>query len=295
MEKFFLQSKPWEKFQNNAHYGTFRIESQLIIKHHLPLGKCWFYCPKPQDLSGMFFRKVRTLANKENAVFLKIDPEAELRFPSRTKVAKSSFIQPPSTLVLDLRLSQKELLSKMKPKTRYNVRLAEKHNVKVIEKTNEKAVNIFCDLADKTSERQKIRYHSKMYYQKMIDTLRGEGMVELLVAEHQNKPVAANIILYYGGTAYYLHGASDNRYRQCMAPYLLQWKAIQRAKRKGMKKYDFWGIMPSEKRKAKNAKYKNWEGITKFKEGFGGNEINYPETVDVIFQPGWYWIYNLIK
>ena len=69
-----------------------------------------------------------------------------------------------------------------------------------------------------------------------------------------------------------------------MAPYLLQWEQIKEAKKRGCIEYDFWGIDD-----------KKWPGVTRFKKGFGGQEITYPGAFDLIFQPIWYRLYKIAK
>ena len=69
-----------------------------------------------------------------------------------------------------------------------------------------------------------------------------------------------------------------------MAPHLLQWEQIKEAKKRGCIEYDFWGIDD-----------KKWPGVTRFKRGFGGREINYPNAHDLVFQPIWYLIYKIAR
>lgn len=295
MNKSFLQSRLWEKFQESVHKKTFRIEDILVIKNHLPLGKCWLYVPRVSRINGTFLRKLKTIAHKENAIFAKLEfnDDFDLGKIEKLRLKKSDPIQPPSTLILDLKSTKEELLSQMKPKTRYNIRVAERHKIKVISKNDTQAVEIFYRLAKLTGDRQKIEYHPKLYYQKIIEASRGKA--EVLTAEYQNQPIAANVIFYHRDAAYYLHAASDHNYRELMAPYLLQWKAIEKAKRKGCRYYDFWGIMPGNGQSVTGNRYKNWEGITRFKKGFGGKEIDYPGAGEVVFQGGWYAIYHLVR
>jgi lipid II:glycine glycyltransferase (peptidoglycan interpeptide bridge formation enzyme) len=114
--------------------------------------------------------------------------------------------------------------------------------------------------------------------------------VELWVAESLNNDIiAANLMVFYGDTATYLHGASNYAFRALMAPNLLQWNLIQEAKKRGFKYYDFHGIAPNE-----NPKHP-WAGVTRFKKGFGGEIANYPGTYDFIYETGWYKIYKLFR
>ena len=118
----------------------------------------------------------------------------------------------------------------------------------------------------------------------MLEVLGNKGMVKLFLAKYQNKIIAANLICFFGQTATYLHGASDYNFRQIMASHLLQWQAICQVKSQGLKYYDFYGIDE-----------KKWPGVTRFNKGFTGQEITYPGAFDLVFQPGWYKIYNLAR
>lgn len=106
----------------------------------------------------------------------------------------------------------------------------------------------------------------------------------LFIAEYQGKTIAANLVNFFGPTATYTHGGWDWEYRSLMAPHLLQWEQIKEAKNRGCKAYDFWGIDKI-----------NWPGITRFKKGFGGKEVNYIGTFDLILKQAWYSAYILVK
>ena len=207
-----------------------------------------------------------------------------------TLITKS--IQPADTLILNLNHATQELLNSFHPKTRYNIKLAEKHNVRV-EKLDSARFEDCWNLFLKTGERDEFGLHAKSYYQKMLAL----PEVELWVARKENNAIiAANLMVFYGDTVTYLHGASDHNFRQIMAPSLLQWTLIQEAKTRGYAYYDFHGIAP-ENSPADLAGLPNhpWAGVTRFKKGFGGEVVNYPGTYDFIYQPGWYNIYSWLR
>ncbi len=350
----FLQSWEWGNFQQVADKKIFRIGIKdndeiiavaLIIKHNLPFGRSYLYCPrgpvvaesriKNQELRipNILFDEIKKIAKKEKSLFLRIDPPIARWFhsgdspvePKCKSCAKSSTaltglwsqhnynfkkssneIQPKNTLILDITKSKEELLKEMKQKTRYNIRLAKRKELKIMnyelrmdnKKIFKEKFEEFWDLIEETSRRDKFASHSKDYYWKMLDSL-GDGdikegnnpcrlQVRLYLAEYKNKIIAANIVLYFGDMAVYLHGASSNEHRNLMAPYLLQWQQITDAKKSGCKKYDFWGITI-------NGKKKNWQGITKFKKGFGGYEKNYIGAYDLIFSNIGYRIYWFMR
>ncbi len=325
----FLQSWEWGDFQTATGKKIWRIAlagendeflaAALVIRHDLPLGNNYLYCPRGpvlangkwqmanSKISELLFGKIREIEKKENSVFWRIEPEKEIIIPQRENRKEGINLQPRDTLILDLGKTEEELLAQMKQKTRYNVRLAEKHGVKVRisdEETFGSDLEKFWALTEETTVRDKFFSHSKEYYRKMLKSLNGEISswklsARIFLAEFEGKALAANIMLFFGERAIYLHGASGAAYRNFMAPYLLQWEQIRRSREFGFKEYDFWGIIGNEKLKMKNEKVKSendkinsWAGITRFKTGFGGQEINYPEAVDIIYRP---MIYKVIK
>ena len=183
----------------------------------------------------------------------------------------------------------------MHQKTRYNIRLAEKHNVKIIHSTNVDDIDIFYNLAITTAARDNFSYHPREYYKKMLEILGPSKMLELYIAytstplHHKPFSVAAILVLFYKDTAIYLHGASDHSYRQLMAPYLLQWQAIKDAKNRGCKLYDLQLTTYDSSHP--------WAGVTRFKTGFAPNQavIHYPDCYDLVYKPAFYLIYNLVN
>jgi len=107
---------------------------------------------------------------------------------------------------------------------------------------------------------------------------------EIFLAKYKNKIIAANLLVFFGKRATYLHGGADYKYRKVMAPHLLQWTQIQEAKKRGYDEYDFWGIDE-----------KNWPGLTRFKKSFQGEEFEYPQGKDFLLRDFWYKLYRLIK
>jgi len=112
---------------------------------------------------------------------------------------------------------------------------------------------------------------------------------QLLTAEYQGSIIAGGIFVYLDECGIYYYGASDNEYRNLMAPYLIQWEAIKEAKKRGCKTYDFLGVAPE------NAKNHPWAGVTEFKKKFGGQIIDYPTAKEMVLRPFWYNVYRLYK
>ncbi len=283
----------------------------LIIISQRVLGRGFFYWYAPRgpllrsDLSReksaevikFLFHGIKRLNQK--AVFLKVEPASADEtfwrsvFPARSlsgvfRVRRASDIQPRETLVLDLKKTEDDLLAAMHQKTRYNIRLAQKKGVKIIEGNLEDFTE-FWRLMDVTGGRDGFRLHDKEHYRRLLslpqENIPGKPeFIRIFFAEYEGKKIATAMLSFWGGRATYLHGGSDNDFREVMAPYLLQWEMISRAKKEGAALYDFYGI--SEKK---------WPGVTRFKRGFGGEEKVYPGVFDIVFRAAIYRCYRLMK
>lgn len=207
-----------------------------------------------------------------------------LVFAGCTRLKKSfTDIQPPDTTILDLSKTQEELLSAMKPKWRYNIRLAEKKGVHVEYFTAnsegfEKALDDFYSLYKETSVRDGIAIHSKEYYKSLFMLAKSQPdspEIRLYLARHENDNLAAIITLFCKKEAVYLYGASGNVKRNLMPAYLLQWNAINDAASYGAASYDFYGMPPVDD------EHHPMHGLYRFKTGFGGKIIHRPGSFDV--------------
>lgn len=317
----FLQFYFWGEFQNQYGFkiwrlGVFNQEVlqgiALIIKHPLPVGKSYLYCPKgpvfkrseklavgsrKQEARGemytLIFERIKEIAQAENAILFRFEPPVSTEqfsgLPETLGIKKVSSVQPQTTWVLNLKTSEEEILSQMKQKTRYNIRLAEKKKVHIRTSGNPKEAEQFFSLAKETAQRNRIRTHPKKYYNKMMESLSPHNLVKFYIAEYRNKALAINLMLSFGDTVTYLHGGSTYEHRNVMASYLLHWQAIKDAKQEGKSYYDFGGVSPEEETGHK------WAGISRFKRGFGGTEVNSAGTFEKVLSPGWYWLYRIVR
>lgn len=283
MSGSFLQSAEWERLQIQAGRKTWRVGGTLLIRHDLPLRFNYIYCPRPQDFS--FLEEAEKIGRKEGSIFLKIDPreEPDIAKIKNPKFAPSASLQPQKTLLMDLQKSEDELLRQMHEKTRYNIRLAERTGVEI---TQEGDFETFWSQLQKTAERDKFSSHERIYYQKLIQERSIDFSNELFFAKYKSEVLASALINFYtpAKTAVYLHGASVREHREVMAPHLLHWKIILEARRRGLSLYDLGGI-DEEK----------WPGVTRFKKGFGGRHFAYPATMDIIYSPTLYLLYNTAR
>lgn len=288
----FLQSKAWERFQQAAGKSTARAGETLMIEYKTPLG-LYYYAPRPV-VTAASFQTLVDHGRETGAMFVRVDPETTTDgFPGAVQQVPAT--APQDSLLLHLKPTE-ELLTDFHDKTRYNIRLAERKGVTVTESAepDSKELQAFIALSTGTAERQAFRYHPANYYQKMLESLGTENdenvTVSVLVAWQGEVPVAALIALWTPSIAYYLHGASSYEHRSLMAPHLLQLKTMERALERGCVRYDFWGIAPDEAPDTHP-----WAGVTRFKLGFGGKRVHYPDSFAIVLKSMQYQLYLVAR
>jgi lipid II:glycine glycyltransferase (peptidoglycan interpeptide bridge formation enzyme) len=155
----------------------------------------------------------------------------------------------------------------MKPKTRYNIKLAQKKGV-TVRIADLSDLSIWYSLYTETANRNGLYLNDIKYFKAILttkaDTTKSPADVYYLIAEIDNKPLAAMFLIITGNRSSYLYGASSNINRNYMATYALQWFAIRLSKEKGCKEYDMFGISPN-----KDVTHPLY-GLYRFKTGFGG-------------------------
>src|SRR5690606_17626789 len=129
---------------------------------------------------------------------------------------------------------------RMKQKTRYNLRLAERKGVQV-RLGSVDDVDLLYSMYAQTSIRDHFVIREAGYYRSLWSSFIQAGMAEPLIAEVEGVPAAALILFRFGHKAWYLYGMSLDLHREKMPNYLLQWEAVRRSKAAGCTVYDLWG------------------------------------------------------
>lgn len=300
-----FQTKIWEQFQNTLPgriAGHITRKQKDLIWTIIPsvLKKKYLYInhgPVGGNLIE-YWQDILGVAKENQCTYIKVEPlalvsDVSARF-AQLKLKPSNYhIQPSSTLILNLNLSTEELLKQMKPKGRYNIKIAAKYCITYQEfdgtsPTLEAGLDQFYHLLDSTATRDHFGIHSREYYKLFLAKLFPHS--RLYLAYHGNKVVAGLIALFYQDESIYYYGASSNQDRETMATYGLQWHVIQAAKKYGAKTYDFLGIAPE------NASPSHpWQGVTSFKKKFGGEVVEYIGTFHYVIDPLAYFLIHAPK
>ncbi|MBP9040278.1 MAG: peptidoglycan bridge formation glycyltransferase FemA/FemB family protein [Anaerolineaceae bacterium] len=259
----------------------FRIGPRISIGY-IPRGPLLDW--RDKGLRTRVICDIETWAKEKNLVFVKIDPEVELgrgilgspgespdeegahvceELRSRGWNESREQIQFRNTVILNLQGTEEEWLARMKQKTRYNLRLAQKNGVTVRPAVLDELPLLYQMYAE-TAQRDGFIIRPAEYYLEVWQKYIQAGMAEALVAEVEGRVVAGLVYFFLGTRAWYVYGMSTGRHREKMPNYLLQWEAMRGAKARGCLVYDLWGA--PEVFSNEDAMY----GVYRFKEGLGG-------------------------
>lgn len=301
-----IQSWQWGDFRKSINtpvlrYGIYQ-DNKLKIAFQITMHKIPFtnkyvgYLPKGPFPDKELAQALIKIGKEHNCAFIKIEPDIESSAISRqSSEINKSFIRSPKPLftkynfVLDLTKTEEEILKNMHPKTRYNIRIAQKHNVKVEERTDDAAFADYLKLYFETTKRQGYHGHTPLYHKKAWETLVKNGMARVLVAYYNSKPLTAWMLLNFKDTLYYPYGGSSKEHPEVMANNLVAWEAIKLGKKLGLKNFDLWGALGPD------ANPKDpWFGFHKFKKGYGGKLVEYIGTFDLVFNWPIYLLFTFI-
>jgi lipid II:glycine glycyltransferase (peptidoglycan interpeptide bridge formation enzyme) len=281
-----LQSAAWGDFRKAMGIDVVRLDDWQLTFHKIPFTP-WTvgYFPKGPIPTKTMIEKLCQLGKQKHAIFIQLEPN----------VTTGKINLPPShhplftkyTFILDLTKSEDELLSAMHPKTRYNIKVAQKHNVQVREDNSPSAFAAYLKLTQETTSRQGFYAHSTTYHKTMWEVMYKAGIARLFTASYGDEILSAWIVFVWEDTIYYPYGASSRLHREVMAPTLLLWEIAKWAKKKGLKKFDLWGAMGPQP-DIKDP----WYGFHRFKQGFNPRLVEYMGSHDLILIAPLYTLYT---
>jgi lipid II:glycine glycyltransferase (peptidoglycan interpeptide bridge formation enzyme) len=279
-----------------------------LLYRRLPLGLGKLaYIPKGPLVDWQDPAQVRALvaaldqtARARGAIALTVEPALPDTAAHAVALEQAGFvpsvtaIQPRRTLVVDLTPDREEILAAMKSKTRYNIRLAGRKGVKVY-RGDAADVEIFNKLIQVTSSRNEFGVHSADYYRRAFKLFAPREQVALFLADYEGQPLAGVMAFALNQAAWYFYGASSNVHRNLMAPYAVQWAAMEWAKDMGCTTYDLWGV-PDYDKETLEAQFTERQdglwGVYRFKRGFGGRLTRTIGAWDRAYRPLRYRLYR---
>ncbi len=222
-----------------------------------------------------FITEARRLAKAEKCAFLRVRPQLEADEGAQRLFSTNKFVRAPRNLhaewtsIVDLTLPDERLLANMSQSTRAKVRKARSAGVTVTATNDPAAVARYCAIQRGTCDRKGFEPYADDYYEKQFQIFAATGSALLFSAERAGEVLAQAIIVFHGKEAVYHYGASTDAGRKFPGAHLLHWEVMQEAKRRGMTRYNFWGIAPIGDEQHRYA------CISQFKRGFGGADFEY--------------------
>ncbi len=288
-----LQSWEWGEFRKKTGNKVIRIgefdgkkllRATQIVSSSIP--HSYFQVAtilRGPEISTQMLSFLKKLAKKEHFIFIKLEPyiirskktEKLINLLRSSGAVRGRRFFTPTSFWIDLTKSEKELFSSFHPKTRYNIRLAQKKGVIIKEDNSLEAFERYLSLTRETIARQNFYAHNENYHRLMWETLHKAKIAKLLTATYNHEIIATWVLFVWHDFLYYPYGASTDKYKNVMANNLMMWEAIKFGKKLKLKTFDLWGR-------------EEGKGFTKFKEGYNPKVIEFLGSWDLITSPAYY-------
>lgn len=312
----FVLSQPWTLFVQSWNYGEFYqklgenffvlgiyknnalIGGSLVVTTHAKRGN-FLYLPYgpilPHGEEGEALTQLASwlasYAKGHQYHFIRISPFLDDSPGAKTLFDASGCLSAPmhilaeTTWLLDITKPEHELLSAMNKNHRNLIHRCEREGVRVVMDATDDALLDVNRMLDETVKKHHFVRFSRSYIENEFRAFAPKNHAAIFRAYLPDGSLdAAAIFMFYGTMSAYRHGASYGKDKRLPTSYLLQWRAIQEAKKRGMQWHNFWGIAPDGSRKTHP-----FAGITHFKTGFGGEQKNLLHCQDIPTSPR-YWL-----
>ena len=295
----FMQTSWWADFRRGnrwrhsaivlRHAGAV-LGGAVVLKRSHTSGECFYYIADGPVLSGnentdrqlmtaiMRDLDKRRATEEERVTHLRIEPRWR-EMPSFAEGFRGvkPFMQPRTTLCIDLRPPMETILARMKPKGRYNTGLARRHGVTIVEDVSERGMEDFRTIYRGTMQRHGLKGVTDNYLGRLMPLVVSPGHASIFFAEYQGQRLATALVVYFGKWVTYLFGGSVVEHRNVMAPYLLHFEIMRRARERGHEGYDLFGGVPESETKHP------WHEISVFKRKLGGYDVSFVPTLDYVY------------
>jgi lipid II:glycine glycyltransferase (peptidoglycan interpeptide bridge formation enzyme) len=229
-------------------------------------------------------------ARADGAVALRLEPRVETevlevatlddvagRVPERLQVGQ--------TRIVDL-ADDETLLAGFDADTRYAVRRAARDGVEVgivTDPEDHSAVERLHELVRATQRRAGFRLPPLDRYWAAWQALAGAGRACLMEARRDGEVLASGMLVIEGAQSFYLFAGSRREAAgepKHYASYAAQWAMMREARARGAARHDLWGVAP-----AGVGPDHPWYGVGLFKKGFGGREVTWAGSWEIVVDP----------
>jgi lipid II:glycine glycyltransferase (peptidoglycan interpeptide bridge formation enzyme) len=259
------------------------------------------YLPKGSRPTKKVLNELQKIGKQYHCIFIQLEPNIPNSSSEQQSLKKLGLrmsahpLFTKYTFVLDLTPSEDEIFKKLHGKTRYNIKIAQRHSVTISEKETPEAFETYLQLTAQTTKRQNFYAHTPNYHTTQWDILSHTAAApytsltsHLLLANYNKKTLAAWILFVFKDTLYYPYGASSNEHRETMSSNLIMWEAIKFGKKLGLKKFDMWGALGPDPDPTDS-----WFGFHRFKQGYRPDHVEFVGSFDLVLNPVLYRVYSV--
>ena len=231
---------------------------------------------------------MREQGRKYHCAFVRVRPQLEKTDESMRLFRELGLHAAPMYLsvevagVLDLEKSEDELLKNMRQRLRRALRKAEKNGITIEKSTDPARMKEFYDIQLQTAGRHHFIAFSEDFLTKQFAAFAEDNSAVLYTARYNGEVLAQNFMIFYGNEASYHYGVSTELGTKLSGAPLLHMQAMRDARERGIKRYNFWGIVDEDDTKHR------FYGVSVFKRGFGVDELRYVPAHDLILNPAKY-------
>ena len=269
--------------ENNQLVGVYAGEVEPAKRgRHLAIAGGPIFDWTNQEIKNLIFSDMKQQAKKLKCTFVRVRPQLQ-NTPENAKIFQQlGFRKAPMYLsvefagVLNLENSAEEILKNMRQRLRRALRKAEKNQITIEKTSDPKAIHDFYQIELQTAKRHDFYAFSEDFLTKQFAAFAKNDEAVLYIAKLNGEILAENFMIFYGNEASYHYGVSSELGTKYSGAPLLHMEAMRDARKRGIKRYNFWGIVDENDTKHR------FYGVSVFKRGFGVEELKYLEARDLV-------------
>lgn len=234
------------------------------------------------EVKKLIFDDMELQAKKLKCTFVRVRPQLQNTPENAKTFQQLGFRKAPMYLsvefagVLNLENSEEEILKNMRQRLRRALRKAEKNQITIEKTSDPKAIHDFYQIELQTAKRHDFYAFSEDFLTKQFAAFAKNDEAVLYIAKLNGEILAENFMIFYGNEASYHYGVSSELGTKYSGAPLLHMEAMRDARKRGIKRYNFWGIVDENDTKHR------FYGVSVFKRGFGVEELKYLEARDLV-------------
>jgi lipid II:glycine glycyltransferase (peptidoglycan interpeptide bridge formation enzyme) len=304
----YLQTSAWAEAKAANGWSPVRvlasgeIGAQVLVRRPRPFPWTYAYAPRGPVAAAWDAGSIAAFTEALREILpqggrrpshVRIDPPVEANGSDDRDGATSAALRrlgwrpvpavlPPSTHVVDLAGSEDDLWSGLRKKWRQYVNRGRHAGLEVVAGGRDELAEFHAIYAD-TAKRTGFAIRPMSEYTRVWDAFSRTASCELLFARlPDGEAVSTLFLIRCGDRVVEPWGGMTGAGADTRASYLLKWEAMRRSRAAGATLYDMWGGLLMS-------------GIAHFKRGFGGRDVEYVGTWDLVLDPLAWLVYSPVR